>query len=143
MLIKNHQAVCIEDLNVRGRARTKLATSFYEAALGQIRRQLVYKGEWSGTHVVVVDRFFPSTQLCSVCGYKNTALTLEDRAWTCPVCGTTHDRALNAAVNIKKEGLRLLAVAGTPLAGRESLNACGDHVRPPGEAVIDEAGIQR
>ena len=124
-LIKNHQAVCIEDLNVRGLARTKLATSFYDAALGQIRRQLVYKGEWSGTHVVVVDRFFPSTQLCSVCGYKNTALTLEDRAWTCPVCGTTHDRDLNAAVNIKKEGLRLLAMGHTA-----SLNACGADVRP-------------
>src|SRR5919204_590470 len=122
-LIRKHQAVCIEGLNVKGLARTKLATSFYDAALGQIRRQLVYKGEWFGMHVVVVDRFFPSTQLCSVCGYKNTTLTLEDRAWTCPVCGTTHDRDLNAAVNIKKEGLRLLAVGHT-----ESLNACGADV---------------
>jgi putative transposase len=129
-LIKNHQAVCIEDLNVRGLARTKLAKSFYDAALGQIRRQLEYKGQCYGTHVVVIDRFFPSTQLCSVCGFKNMALTLDDRIWTCPVCGTTHDRDVNAALNIKNEGLRVLAVAGTPLAGRESLNACGADVRP-------------
>jgi putative transposase len=124
-LIKNHQAVCIEDLNVKGLARTKLATSFYDAALGQIRQQLLYKGEWYGVHVVVVDRFYPSTQLCSVCGFQNHALTLADRTWTCPACGTVHDRDLNAAINVKTEGLRLLAVGHT-----ESLNACGGAVRP-------------
>jgi putative transposase len=124
-LIKNHQAVCIEDLNVRGLARTKLATSFYDAALGQIRRQLLYKGQWYGVHVVGVDRFFPSTQLCSVCGSQNRELTLADRTWTCPRCGTVHDRDMNAAINVKNEGLRLLAVGHT-----ESLNACGAGVRP-------------
>jgi putative transposase len=124
-LIRNHQAVCIEDLNVKGLARTKLATSFYDAALGQIRRQLQYKGQWYGVHVVVVDRFFPSTQLCSTCGVKNAALTLHDRTWTCPVCGTVHDRDLNAATNVKNEGLRMLAVGHT-----ESQNACGADIRP-------------
>jgi putative transposase len=124
-LIKSHQAVCIEDLNVKGLARTKLATSFYDAALGQIRRQLQYKGQWYGVHVVVVDRFFPSTQLCHVCGFKNTGLTLNDRTWTCPRCGTVHDRDINAAINVKNEGLRILAVGHT-----ESLNACGGAVRP-------------
>ena len=115
-LIRNHQAVCIEDLNVRGLARTKLAKSFYDAALGQIRRQLAYKGQWYGTHVVVIGRFFPSTQLCSVCGFKNAALTLADRTWTCPACGTIHGRDVNAAVNIKNEGLRLLTVGHTAIA---------------------------
>src|SRR5205807_6725321 len=119
-LIKNHQAVCIEDLNVKGLARTKLAKSFYDVALGLIRRQLQYKGQWYGVHVIVVDRFYPSTQRCHVCGFKNAALTLSDRTWHCPICGTVHDRDLNAALNIRDEGLRLLAVGHT-----ESLNACG------------------
>jgi putative transposase len=88
--------------------------------------------------LVVVDRCFPSTQLCHVCGHKNTDLTLEDRTWTCPMCGTTHDRDVNAAINIKNEGLRLLAVGHT-----ESLNACGGAVRPPTEASPSEARIPR
>jgi putative transposase len=124
-LIKNHQAVCIENLNVRGLARTKLAKSFYDAALGQIRRQLEYKSQCYGTHVVVIHRFFPSSQLCSVCGFKNMALTLDDRIWIGPVCGTTPDRDVNAALNIKNEGLHVIAVGHT-----ESLNACGADVRP-------------
>jgi putative transposase len=70
--------------------------------------------------VVVVDRFYPSTQLCHVCGFKNTELTLEDRTWRCPMCGTTHDRDVNAAINVKNEGLRLLAVAGPPKGSGES-----------------------
>jgi putative transposase len=137
-LIKTHQAVCIEDLNVRGLARTKLAKSVADAAMSLVRRQLEYKGRWYGTHVVVIDRFYPSTQLCHVCGYKNEALTLADRTWTCPICGSVHDRDINAALNIRDEGLRLLAVGHT-----ESLNACGGAVRPPTVARPSEAGIPR
>jgi putative transposase len=124
-LIKTHQAVCIEDLNVRGLARTKLAKSVADAAMGRMRRLLEYKGQWYGVHVVVVDRFYPSTQLCHVCGFKNAALTLSDRTWRCPSCGSVHDRDLNAALNIRDEGLRILAVGHT-----ERLNACGADVRP-------------
>jgi putative transposase len=88
--------------------------------------------------VVVIDRFFPSTQLCSVCGFKNAALTLAERTWTCPACGTTHDRDVNAAITIKNEGLRTLAVGHTA-----SLNACGGAVRPPTAARPGEARIPR
>jgi putative transposase len=137
-LIKSHQAVCIENLNVKGLARTKLAKSFYDAAMGLIRCQLEYKGRWYGTHVVVIDRFYPSTQLCHVCGFKHAALTLADRTWQCPICATVHDRDLNAALNIRDEGLRILAV-GYP----ESLNACGGTVRPPMAARPVEARIPR
>jgi putative transposase len=137
-LIKTHQAVCIEDLNVRGLARTKLAKSVADAAMGMVRRQLEYKGRWYGVHVVVVDRFYPSTQLCHVCGFKNEALTLADRMWTCPICGSVHDRDINAALNIRDEGLRLLAVGHT-----ESRNACGGAVRPPTVARPSEARIPR
>jgi putative transposase len=125
-LVQNHQAVCIEDLNVKGLARTKLSKSVHDAAMGGMRRLLEYKGQWYHTHVVVVDRFYPSTQLCRVCGFKNETLTLSDRTWQCPICGTVHDRDMNAALNIRDEGLRLLAV-GYP----ERLNACGGAIRPP------------
>ena len=137
-LIKNHQAVCIEDLNVRGLARTKRAKSVHDASMGLVRRQLQDKGQWYGVHVIVVDRFYPSTQLCHVCGDKNEALTLADRTWQCPICGTVHDRDMNAALNIRDEGLRILAV-GYP----DSLNACGGAVRPPTVARPNEARIPR
>jgi putative transposase len=133
-----HQAVCIEDLNERGLARTKLAKSVHDASMCMVRRQLQYKGQWYGVHVVVVDRFYPSTQLCHVCGFRNQALTLHDRTWTCPRCGTDHDRDLNAAINVKNEGLRVLAVGHT-----ESRNACGGVVRPPTVACPCEARIPR
>jgi len=77
-----------------------------DAAMGMMPRLLEYKGRLYGVHVVVVDRFYPSTQVCHVCGFKNAALTLSDRTWPCPICGTLHDRDLNAALNIRDEGLQ-------------------------------------
>ena len=135
-LVKNHDAVCIEDLSVTGLARTKLATSMMDASMGTIRRQLTYKGAWYRTPVVAVGRFYPSSRLRYECGYKNDALTLSDRRWTCPSCETTLDRDLNAARNIKREGLRLLAAGQA-----ERQNACGACVRPPMAAVGVEARI--
>jgi len=125
-LVKNHDAVCIEDLNVQGLARTKLAKSILDAFIGTIRRQLAYKGVWYRTHVVAVGRFYPSSKLCHECGYKHDGLTLADREWACPSCGSLLDRDLNAACNIKREGLRLLAVGHT-----DNANACGEIVRRP------------
>jgi len=87
--------------------------------MGMVRRRLQYKGRWYGTHVVVIDRFYPSTQVYHRCGFKNDALTLSDRTWQCPICGRVHDRDLNAALNIKKEGVRLLAVVGPPKGSGE------------------------
>jgi putative transposase len=124
-LVKQHAAICTEDLSVKGLARTKLAKSVQDAGMGTLLWQLAYKGPWHGAHVVAVDRFYPSTQLCHDCGFKNEALTLADRIWVCPACGVLHDRDLNAALNIRDEGLRMLAVGYT-----ESLNACGRDVRP-------------
>jgi putative transposase len=140
-LIKNHDAVCTEDLSAKGLARTKLAKSVLDASMGTLRWQLTYKGQWYGTHVVAVDRFFPSTQLCHDCGFKNEHLALTDRMWVCPHCGVLHDRDLNAALNIEKEGLRLLAVLAAGHA--ESLNACGRAVRPPMTAGPVEARSPR
>jgi len=94
--------------------------------MGTIRRQLTYKGQWDRAHVVAVDRFYPSSKLCYECGYKNDALTLSDREWACPSCRCVLDRDVNAACNIKRGGLRLLAVGHT-----DNANACGEIVRRP------------
>lgn len=128
-LVENYDGLCIEDLLLKGMARTKLAKSVSDAALGEFRRQLEYKTVWHRKHLATIDRFFPSSRLCGECGAVNEALTLSDRAWTCG-CGTAHDRDLNAARNIRTEGLKLLVAAGHA----ETLNACGAHIRP---AVIN------
>ena len=99
----------MEDLNVAGMLRNHhLALSLADASFGEIRRQLQYKSDWFGGRLVVIDRFYPSSQLCSVCGVKNPGLRLEDREWTCQNCGMHHDRDANAARNIHAEALRLL-----------------------------------
>jgi len=132
-LVKNHDAVCIEDLSIKGMAKTKLSKSVLDASIGTIRRQLTYKGVWYRTHVVAVGRFYPSSQIHNACGWRNRALTLSDRVWVCQGCGEMVDRDLNAARNIKDEGLRILTVA----AGHaETENACGECVgRPMGAAL--------
>jgi putative transposase len=124
-LIKSYDGLFFETLSPKGLARTKLSKSMLDAAQGEFCRQIKYKAVWSNRVAVFIDRFYPSSQLCSVCGYKNESLSLKDRRWTCPVCLTTHDRDVNAAINIKREGLRILAAGLT-----ESQNACGVSVRP-------------
>jgi putative transposase len=103
-MAKTYQVIGLEGLNVAGMVRNhKLALSLADASFGEIRRQLTYKSRWFGGRMVFVDRFFPSSQLCSTpgCDGRNSELTLEDREWTCPKCGVTHDRDLNAARNIE------------------------------------------
>lgn len=136
-LVQSHGAVCVEDLCVRGLARTKLAKSFADASMGEFRRMLEYKGVWNRKHIVAIDRFFPSSRMCRQCGEINRLLTLSDRQWVCG-CGVVHDRDLNAALNIRDEGLRILAVGRT-----DKSNARGGRVRPRIEAVAVESRIPR
>ena len=117
--------MCIRDRSVKGLARTKLAKSVLDAALGEFRRQLTYKARWQGKVLLVADRFFPSSKRCAACGTLKADLTLKDRSWICPACGTTHARDRNAAINLRDEGHRLLAVGHT-----DSHNAQGDRVSP-------------
>ena len=85
----------------------KLALHIADALWGEIRRQLTCKTDWHGKELVVIDRFFPSSQTCGCCGYPNKeAKDLSVRFWECPECGVLHDRDINAAKNILKEGLR-------------------------------------
>ncbi len=123
-IVKNHDGICIEDLCIKGLARTKLAKSFTDAAMGEFRRQLEYKCLWNRKPFVVIDRFYPSSKRCNACGAINAILTLSDRNWVCE-CGLVHDRDVNASRNIRDEGLRILAAGQA-----ESRNAQGDTVRP-------------
>ena len=93
----------------------KLAESIQSLNFGRFREILTYKCDWYGRDLVVIDRFYPSSKLCSNCGYKNKDLTLKDRNWCCPVCDTNHDRDLNASININKEGLRIIGGRTTEL----------------------------
>ena len=103
------QAIAVEDLNVAGMMHNRhLAKAVADASMGEMLRQLKYKCAWYGREFVKVDRFYPSSKTCSHCGHVYKELTLSQRSWTCPEGGTKVDRDLNAAINIAREGKRIL-----------------------------------
>ena len=131
-IIRDSQAVYAEDLCVAGLARTPMAKSVHDTGWSAFVTMLEYKATRYGRSFGKIGRRVPSTQLCSACGVNDGKKPLRVREWTCPACGTVHDRDLNAARNI------------LALGRRERLNACGDGVRPlhPG-AVASETGTLR
>jgi putative transposase len=109
-LVRRFNLLCVENLNLPGLARTKLARSFADVAFGEFLRQVRYKAAWHGKHVVAVGRWFPSSKTCGDCGHVYAALGRGERVWTCAACGVTHDRDANAARNILVEGTRLFGL---------------------------------
>ncbi len=104
-LTREYKVVVIEDLNVRGMVKNRsLARAVSDAGFGMLRQQLEYKANLRGVHVIVADRFFASTKTCSDCGEKNPQVVLGVDEWSCPACGSIHDRDTNAAINLLKYG---------------------------------------
>ncbi|MER5387404.1 RNA-guided endonuclease TnpB family protein, partial [Streptomyces sp. NPDC002688] len=115
-LVRENQTLVIEDLSVRNMVRNRsLARAVSDAAWTDVRSLLEYKAQWYGREVIAVDRWFPSSKLCSACGALRERMPLHVRTWTCD-CGTTHDRDVNAAKNLLAAGL--------------AVTACGAGVRP-------------
>jgi len=115
-LVRENQTLVIEDLTVRNMVKNHtLARAISDASWREFRTMLEYKATWYGREVVVVDRFFPSSKLCSACGTLQDKMPLNVRTWTCD-CGTTHDRDVNAARNLLAAGL--------------AVSVCGAGVRP-------------
>ncbi|MHA2169718.1 MAG: RNA-guided endonuclease InsQ/TnpB family protein [Candidatus Kariarchaeaceae archaeon] len=130
-LAKSFKIVVIEDLNVKGMMRNhKLAFSISDVGWGEFFRQLRYKCGWYGSQLLEAPRFFPSSKLCSNCGCVRKNLMLSDRTYRCSNCGLEMDRDDNAAMNLKKYGEMYAKDPMVAVSWTETLNACGDHVRP-------------
>jgi putative transposase len=108
-LVDENQIIVAENLCIKGLARTKIAKSIHDAGFGMLLNFLSYKLEREGGKLIQVDRFYPSTKTCSCCSFKNDLIDLSVRDWACPNCQTHHDRDVNAAKNIRTEGLRILS----------------------------------
>lgn len=107
-IIKNHDTICIENLNTKGMLRNrKLAKSISDVSWSSFVTKLQYKADWYGREIIKIDKWFPSSQICSKCGHKDGKKPLNIRDWTCPICHTHHDRDINASKNILTEGLRI------------------------------------
>lgn len=108
-IVKKFDIISMENLNIAGMFQNKKwSAKLQKISLAQLVSMIKYKSEWYGKTFIQIDRFFPSTQICSTCSYQNTEITIDIRNWVCPKCGTHHDRDVNAAKNILNEGLRIL-----------------------------------
>lgn len=135
-IVNEYDNIFIENLNVEGMKKSNLGKSVSDASFSTFVSMLEYKCNWYGKLLNKVDRFFPSSKLCSNCGYKNVDLKRSDSSWICPDCGVEHDRDINAAVNIHNQGF--LDVYGLDIKSEELpdlgsvgiLNRRGEEVRP-------------
>ncbi len=125
-IVDNNQVIVVENLNVKGMVRNhKLAKAISDLGWGIFVNFLSYKCEKEEKVLLEINRWFPSSKTCSNCHYQIKELPLDVRAWTCPSCGTHHDRDGNGAKNIRAEGIRMLSSSGTG-----EVNASGEEVRP-------------
>lgn len=127
-LIRENQVICVESLQVKNMVKNdKLSKAISDVGWGEFVSQLAYKADWYGRALVKIDKWYPSSKRCFDCGHILTNLTLDVREWVCPECGTSHDRDLNAARNIRAAGL--------------AVYACGESIRPG--AVKTKPGYSR
>jgi putative transposase len=150
-LVREKDAIMIEDLNVEGMKRFNggiAKTVTLDFSWSEFVRMLEYKCKWSGKHLVKVDRFYPSSKLCSNCGYKHDDLQLSDLEWTCPGCKGHHDRNQNSAKNLDVEGKRIfieernVKIIKSSTVGTTGSHASGDRVRRVNKtAVVAEGRI--
>jgi putative transposase len=112
-LVKNHDLICLESLNVKGMIKNhKLAKHISDASWGNFVNYLEYKCQWYGKELIKIDRFFPSSKTCSECGWQKDNLKLSDREWVCEECGIIHDRDINASRNILAQGIQIRSGSG-------------------------------
>jgi putative transposase len=148
-LVDDNQVIVVESLNTKGMVRNhKLALAISDVGWGMFVNFLQYKLDREGKVLVEIDRWFPSSKLCSNCHYQVDEMPLDVRTWTCPSCGTHHDRDGNAAINIRAEGIRMLSVLGTrtaadggdvsPKRGRKS-KLTQSPVKSEAYAVLEES----
>ena len=146
-LARQYEAIILEDINLEGMKRLNKGfakTVTLDFSWGAFTRMLRYKMEWRGKHLILVDRFFPSTKRCSQCGHLHSELKLAERTWTCPGCGSFHERDENAAKNLRQEGLRLLGeeqhikIIQAATVGTTGSHASGDRIRPSRHRSLKE-----
>ena len=131
-LVRDHDVIVLEDLAVKNMVRNRsLAKAISDCGWGTFRRMIEYKAARAGRHLIVIDRWYPSSKTCSACGHLLAELSLSTRHWTCPSCGTRHDRDHNAAKNI--------LAAGLAVAGGNPGHACGADVRHSGSSRVQSA----
>ncbi len=126
-IVDENQVIIMEDLSTKSMMENhQMARSIQDVSWGEIVRQLEYKSKWNNRKFVKIDRFFPSSKMCGNCGHIHKELELKDRQWSCMSCNTTHDRDLNAANNILKQGLNILANSSEENAGLSGLGIKSD-----------------
>ncbi len=139
-IARTYRVIGVEDLNVAGMLRNhRLALSIADAGFGEIHHQLAYRSEGYGGMLVAMDRFCPSSRLCHVCGWINRDLTLADRTWTCD-CGAGLDRDSNAALNIERQALKMVAGVGSrrPKTPGERMSDASAHSASKRENMAEE-----